>query len=129
MLIMIEISFFNQPNILTGSHCTFDIIVCLLDSDLKRNTLHMKSKAGRLPLHMAIAKKMPPKVVRHFLGTNPRNEFCREIPQGSIELNYKEHDVPSISEKPIHVPFKGMLPLHLACWNDSSAKTIELLLD
>ncbi len=102
-----------------------DVVVSLLKSDVKRttvftkikaghlplHTLHTKTKAGRLPLHVAISQKMPAEVIRHFLGTNYRNQFCRETSQGSIELTSLEDE--SSSEKPIYVPFEGMIPLHI----------------
>ncbi len=89
-----------------------DLVKSLLESDVKRTTICTKTKAGRLPLHVAISQKMPAEVIRHFLGTNYRNLLGRENSQESIELPSLEDDAPS-SVKPIYVPFEGMIPLHI----------------
>jgi len=111
-----------------------DIISCLLEADPGGETLNIKTRSGRLSLHIAIENGMSPDVVRIMLGLDVQSNYQRHISDStnSIELSIKEQKSSSretIQEKSIREQFDGLIPLHLACWNNRPAEIIELLLE
>jgi len=96
------------------------IINALLDADYGGMTAIKKSRYGQLPLHLAIMKKLPAGIVKVFLDADSklsksdRSNFDPKTP-------YFDGD--------IYQPFDGKLPLHLACFNNSSSEIIQLLLE
>ena len=100
----------------------------LIHADPYRTTLSAKTKAGRLPLHMALEKKMEPEIVQMLLERNGKDTYKAETINEGIEVSLKTSlrmkAYPDILQK-----FKGLLPLHIACWNNSKAETVRLLLE
>jgi ankyrin repeat protein len=96
-----------------------------VNADVDSITLTKKTKAGRLPLHMAIEQKLPTDVIKLLLGEDLKSSFHAH---DAIEVSYK--DAGRYNRKDaITTPFNGMIPLQIACWNSSSLDTIKALLD
>jgi len=89
------------------------IIRALLDADKNGVTAIQPTEFGDLPLHLAIRKKLPGSILKMLLDEN----FFHH----SKKSKSKFYDIYQRS--------KGMLPLHLACYNDSSIEIIEMLLE
>jgi len=99
-----------------------DIIVrTLLDADKDGRSAVKTTLSGQLPLHLAIIKKLPASVVKLFLDGDLR-----------LRRTHKHHrsDLSDTSQlnADVHQFFDEKLPLHLACWNNSSVEIIEMLL-
>lgn len=97
----------------------------LVNADEDSVALAKKTKAGRLPLHMAIEKKLSTNVIKLLIGETAESSF--HTPDAiEISLNHVGN---SNQRRSITSRFKGMIPLHIACWNNSSPDTIKALLD
>ena len=106
-----------------------EAIECLLKADPSCVALTSKTKAGRLPLHIAIEQRLDTDVVRILLETNARDHYeRRHHSERAIEMSVSLANSNNGSNAIYH-PFAGMIPLHIACWNNSSPETIEALLN
>lgn len=97
----------------------------LVNADEDSVALGKKTKAGRLPLHMAIEKKLSTNVIKLLIGETAESTFHAH---DAIEISLN-HVGNSNQRRSITSRFKGMTPLHIACWNNSSPDTIKVLLD
>jgi len=89
------------------------IIEALLNADWHGLTVITTTKNGQLPLHLAILKQLPVNMVKILLDAASK-----------VQNSYEYED-----NADIHQTFEDKLPLHLACWNNSSSEIIEMLLD
>jgi len=89
------------------------IIEALLDADLFGKSVITKSRCEQLPLHLAILKRLPASIVKKLLDA------------ASVVQNLDEND----RGADIYQYLDSNLPLHLACWNNSSSEIIEMLLE
>ena len=106
------------------------IISCLLENDVKGKSLSTTTAAGRMPLHMAVERKLPAESIRCLLELNLRDQFNQEVSSGSIELGLNgDEQKYSRTRKALYHRFDDLLPLHIACLNNSSPQTIQILLD
>ena len=106
-----------------------DAIEYLLDADPSSNTLISATKAGRYPLHIAVEQKLCTEVIKMLLETNSKDQFERRHQSDhEIEISFSSLNA-SNGRKAIRHAFEGMIPLHIACWNNSSEETIKALLD
>ena len=102
---------------------------CLLEADSLSETLTTKSNAGRLPLHMAIEQKLPTDVIKLLLENNAGERYeSSHHTENAIERTFSQ-DHASNGKLAIYKTFEDMLPLHIACWKNSSKETIEILLN
>jgi len=97
----------------------------LVNADEGSVALAKKSKAGRLPLHMAIEQKLSSNVIKLLIGETAASSSHTH---DAIEISLS-HVGNSNQRRSITSRFKGMIPLHIACWNNSSPDTIKALLD
>ena len=97
----------------------------LVNADVGSVALTKKTKAGRLPLHMAIEQKLPTDVIKLLLREDLGSSFH---PHDAIEISYTQAGI-SNGKHAITTPFNGVIPLQIACWNNSSPETIKALLD
>ncbi len=106
-----------------------DIVRLLIAQDPSGKTLVKKTKIGRLAVHMAVEKKLPTDVIKLLLETNAieRYEASNHTYQ-AIEMTFSQMSALN-GKKAIGTMYSGMLPLHIACWNNSSPETIKTLLD
>ena len=102
----------------------------LIHADPNGMTLSTKTKAGRLPLHMALEKKMEPEIIQNLLEMNGKDVYGtdtstnNDIIEVTMDSSLRMKAYPDVLQK-----FKGLLPLHIACWNNSKAETVRLLLE
>ena len=106
-----------------------DAIERLLEADPSCVALTSKTLAGRLPLHIAIEQRMDTDVVKLLLETNAKEFYeDRHHSDSAIEMSFT-YERANNGYIAIYDAFVGLIPLHIACWNNSSPKTIEALLD
>ncbi len=78
---------------------------------------------------MAVEKRLPTNVIKLLLDTNAIERYeSSNHTHHAIEMTFSQMDALN-GKKAIGTMYSGMLPLHIACWNNSSSKTIQLLLD
>jgi len=99
-----------------------NIIEKLLDADETGGTVRERTSAGRLPIHFALATKLHFPVIQKLLEADSKWV-------GSIEEMKTPLQDRAELDLDVYRSFKGMLPLHIACLNNSSQKTIRLLLN
>jgi len=96
------------------------IINALLDADCGNNTAIQKSRSGHMPLHIVILKRLPASMVKVFLDIDSKLKKLDKSNSDSETISY-EYD--------IYQSFDGKIPLHLACFNNSSSEIVQLLLE
>jgi len=91
------------------------ILKALLDADKDGLSVVTPTVYNQLPLHIAIIKKLPASMVKMLLDADSKRQSQSQSPEDYTADIYRA--------------FEGKLPLHWACWNNSSDKIIELLLE
>ncbi len=109
---------------------SFDVIKALLSQDEVRGSIRIRTKAGRLPLHLAIGKKMPHNIIELLLDVERRYDVHTML-KAEESNRYLVNDLLDrrriLENHGIHQYYDGMLPLHMACLNGLETRTIKLL--
>ena len=106
--------------------CSKEVIQKLLDEDGTRSTICTKTFLGYLPLHMALFTKIPDDVIELLLKNETESMLMRPLPMP----NFQSSSIVNVENgRDIYQYFAGMLPIHIACSNQSSEKIISMLLD
>jgi len=101
------------------------IINALLDADSDNNTVVQKSYGGHLPLHLALSKKLPASVVKAFLDVDTKLRKAASGHHDSVSSNFTATNFTA----DIYQSLNGKLPLHIACYNNSSSEIVQLLIE
>jgi ankyrin repeat protein len=84
-----------------GCHDTIENVVKeLLDADERGLNIQARTAIGRLPLHIAIEKKVPTEVIKLLLPNETVYENIRLL----------------LPNETVYEKFNGKLPIHIACW-------------
>lgn len=145
-------------HIACDSGCDLEVIRLLLKKTKDISYLRSKTKMGSTPLHLAITKKVDYKIIELLVKReaslipkkkrkstvsfemHSKHSFRNLIHQQSCSGNLADIDDGNTLENKIQVEnesqdlgicqqINGMLPIHYACWNNSSKETISVLLD
>ena len=94
------------------------VIRLLLDADKKGQTIRARTKAGRMPLHVALLNRVSSEVIELLLEADT-----------TVIGDSSSRGLLLTGENSLYQWDHGMLPLHMACLGGRDTRTVKLLLD
>lgn len=132
-----------------SGNVTCETIQLLLAGTGKLRLLEPTKYLGRLPLHIALSRGAPVDVIRALIDADEAGESIRfethdgmrpihaalsskataDVIHMLVDADSHISDSELDEEADIFAYYRGLLPIHMACLNGSSNRTVSLLLD